>query len=89
MTIGERIGNDPLSLEDFELLGTLADQAAGSLLTVKLSEKMTKVKEQEAFRTMSAFFIHDLKNLASRLSLTWKIFRSILITRNSEMIRYR
>jgi hypothetical protein len=50
---------------------------------------MTKVKEQEAFRTMSAFFIHDLKNLASRLSLTWKIFRSILITRNSEMIRYR
>ncbi|WP_408999169.1 XrtA/PEP-CTERM system histidine kinase PrsK [Syntrophus buswellii] len=70
MTVGERIGHDPLSLEDLELLSTLADQAAGSLLTVKLSEKMRKVKEEEAFRTMSAFFIHDLKNLASKLSLT-------------------
>ncbi len=70
MTVGDRIGFGPLSLEDLELLNTLADQTAGSLLTVKLSENMRKVKELEAFQTMSAFFVHDLKNLASKLSLT-------------------
>jgi len=70
MTVSDRIGFGPLSQEDFELLSILADQAAGSLLTIKLSEKMRKVKELEAFQNMSAFFIHDLKNLASKLSLT-------------------
>ena len=70
MTVGDRIGFGPLSQEDLELLSILADQAAGSLLTIKLSEKMRNVKELEAFQTMSAFFIHDLKNLASKLSLT-------------------
>jgi signal transduction histidine kinase len=70
MTVDDRIGYGPLSIEDFELLSTLADQAAGRLLTVKLSDNMRKVKELEAFQTMSAFFIHDLKNLASKLSLT-------------------
>jgi len=74
MTISGRIGYGPLSVEDFELLSTLADQAAGSLLTIKVSENMRKVKELEAFQTMSAFFIHDLKNLASKLSLTMQNF---------------
>jgi len=70
MTVGDRIGGDPLTPEDFELLQTIADQTAGSLLTIRLSDNLRKVKELEAFQTMSAFFIHDLKNLASKLSLT-------------------
>jgi putative PEP-CTERM system histidine kinase len=35
-----------------------------------MSEQMRRAKEMEAFQTMSAFFVHDLKNLASKLSLT-------------------
>lgn len=70
MTVGEKIAGDPLSPEDFELLKTIADQASVSLMTIKLSEDLRKLKELEAFQTMSAFFVHDLKNLASKLSLT-------------------
>ncbi|MGD0625452.1 MAG: XrtA/PEP-CTERM system histidine kinase PrsK [Thermodesulfobacteriota bacterium] len=70
MTLSDRVGNEPLSSEDFDLLKTIADQTAGSLLNLKLSANLRKAKEMEAFQTMSAFFVHDLKNLASKLSLT-------------------
>jgi len=70
MTLSDRVGDDPLSVEDFDLLGTIADQAAASLLNLMLSERLREAREMEAFQTMSAFFVHDLKNLASKLSLT-------------------
>jgi putative PEP-CTERM system histidine kinase len=70
MTLSDRVGNDPLSVEDFDLLGTIADQAAASLLNLMLAERLREAKQMEAFQTMSAFFVHDLKNLASKLSLT-------------------
>jgi nitrogen-specific signal transduction histidine kinase len=62
--------NDPFSVEDYELLKTMADQTASSLLNLKLSLQYVKTKELEAFQTLSIFFLHDLKNLASTLSLT-------------------
>jgi putative PEP-CTERM system histidine kinase len=34
-----------------------------------MAEQMRQKKEMEAFQTMSSFFMHDLKNLASKLSL--------------------
>jgi putative PEP-CTERM system histidine kinase len=40
------------------------------LLNLQLSERLREVKEAEAFQTVSAFMMHDLKNLASSLSLT-------------------
>jgi putative PEP-CTERM system histidine kinase len=70
MTLGERVEYKPLSFEEIDLLKTIADQTAGSLLNLKLSEDLRKAKEMEAFQTMSAFMTHDLKNLASTLSLT-------------------
>ncbi len=70
MTLSDRVGDDPLSVEDFDLLGTIADQVAASLLNLTLSERLREAREMEAFQTMSAFFVHDLKNLASKLSLT-------------------
>jgi putative PEP-CTERM system histidine kinase len=70
MTLSDRVGDDPLSVEDFDLLGTIADQVAASLLNLMLSERLREAREMEAFQTMSAFFVHDLKNLASKLSLT-------------------
>ena len=35
-----------------------------------LAERLTQAKEMAAFQKMSAFFVHDLKNLASKISLT-------------------
>lgn len=69
MTLSEKIFYEPLTFEDSDLLKTIADQAASSLLNIRLSEYLRQVKELEAFQTMSAFFMHDLKNLASKLSL--------------------
>ena len=69
MTVSDRVKEGVLSPEDYDLLKTIADQAAANLLSLRLSEHLRQVKELEAFQTMSAFFMHDLKNLASKLSL--------------------
>ena len=70
MTVGDRATHEALSFEDHELVKTIADQAAGALLNLQLSQRLVKAKEMEVFQTLSAFFTHDLKNLASMLSLT-------------------
>jgi len=70
MTLDEKLTREDFSLEDFDLLKTIADQAAGTILNIKMTEHLSQAKEMEAFQTMSAFFVHDLKNLASKLSLT-------------------
>jgi putative PEP-CTERM system histidine kinase len=70
MTLNERVTKEPFSLEDFDLLRTISDQAAGCIHNIKITERLSLAKEMEAFQTMSTFFVHDLKNLASKLSLT-------------------
>ena len=70
VTLGERVGGDSFSVEDFELLKTITAQTAGSLLNLTLSEELRVAKEMEAFQKLSAFLLHDLKNLASTFSLT-------------------
>ena len=71
MTLNDdRVGREHLAAEDFVLLETLAAQLAASLLNLKLSARLRKAGEVEVFQTVSTFFVHDLKNLASRLSLT-------------------
>jgi putative PEP-CTERM system histidine kinase len=69
MTLSEKVFYEPLSFEELELIKTLADQAAASLLNLQLAQRLRRAKEMEAFQSMSAFFMHDLKNLASKLSL--------------------
>src|SRR5512132_3693332 len=48
----------------------MGDQIAVGLLNLRLTEDVLRAKELEAFQAISAFFIHDLKNAASTLSLT-------------------
>jgi len=70
LTLNNRITGRPFSGEDFDLLKTIADQTAGSFLNLKLSEHLREMREIEAFRNISSFMVHDLKNVASTLSLT-------------------
>lgn len=70
--IGDRIGGVPFSGQDFDLLKCIADETAASLLNTQLAKKLLQAKELEAFQTMSAFFVHDLKNAASALGLMLK-----------------
>jgi putative PEP-CTERM system histidine kinase len=66
----DRVGKAPLSLEDQDLLNAYAAHLAARVLQLRLSENLRKAQEIEAFQHVSAFFVHDLKNVASRLSLT-------------------
>jgi putative PEP-CTERM system histidine kinase len=69
LLLGDRIGGAPFTVEDFDMLRCVADQAAASLLNVQLSKRLLQGKELEAFQTMATFFVHDLKNAASTLNL--------------------
>ncbi len=69
ITLGDRVGGAFFSLQDFDLLRCVGDQVAAGLLNAQLSQKLLQAKELEAFQTMSAFFVHDLKNTASTLNL--------------------
>ncbi len=69
ISLGDRIAGVAFSLQDFEMLKCVSDHAASCLLNIQLSKKLLQAKELEAFQTMAAFFVHDLKNAASTLNL--------------------
>lgn len=68
--IGDRVRYAPMVQEDMELMRTLADQAALSFHQLRLLDRVKQAREIEAFQAMSAFLVHDLKNLSAKLSLT-------------------
>src|SRR4030095_4415497 len=68
--LADRVGGLPYTVEELDLLKCMVDQVAVSLLNLRLTEEIMRGKELEAFQAMSAFFVHDLKNAASTLSLT-------------------
>ncbi len=69
IVLGDRVGGAVFSAQDFDILKCIGDHAAASLLNVQLSQRLVQAKELEAFQTMAAFFVHDLKNAASTLNL--------------------
>jgi putative PEP-CTERM system histidine kinase len=52
-----------------DVLKTAALQAASFLAQVQASEALLEARKFEAFNRMSAFVVHDLKNLVAQLSL--------------------
>jgi putative PEP-CTERM system histidine kinase len=70
--LGDRVGGVGFSWQDFDLLKCVADQVAAGLLNAQLSQRLLQAREMEAFQTMSAFFVHDLKNTTSTLNLMLK-----------------
>ena len=68
--LADRVGATPYTVEELDLLKCMGDQIAVGLLNLRLTDEIARGKELEAFQAMSAFFVHDLKNAASTLSLT-------------------
>lgn len=67
--LADRVNGIPYTVEEMDLLKCMGDQVAANLLNLRLTEELMAAKEMEAFQTMSAFFVHDLKNTASSLNL--------------------
>ena len=69
IVLADRVRGLSYSAEEMDLLKCIGEQVAASLLKLRLTEEIMERKELEAFQTMSAFLIHDLKNAASTLGL--------------------
>ncbi len=74
ITLDDRVAKTPLEIEDLDLLHAMAEHAASNFHNLMLLEQLRKARELELFQTISAFFVHDLKNVASKLSLTMQNF---------------
>lgn len=72
LVLADRINGALYTIEELELLKCIGDQVTSVLLNLRLSDEVARAKELEAFRTMSAFFVHDLKNTAASLNLMLK-----------------
>ncbi|MCZ7636095.1 MAG: ATP-binding protein [Verrucomicrobia bacterium] len=70
ITVGDRVSGLPFEGQDLDLLKCMADQIGATFLNQRLSRRLLESKQMEAFQAMSTFFVHDLKNAASTLSLT-------------------
>jgi putative PEP-CTERM system histidine kinase len=55
-----------------DLLRTAGRQAASFLAQMKATEALLEVRKFDAFNRMSAFVVHDLKNIVTQLSLMLK-----------------
>lgn len=55
--------------EDNDLLKTAGRQAASHIAQLEAAEALTSARQFEAFNRLSAFLIHDLKNVVAQLSL--------------------
>ncbi len=67
--LADRVNGTPYTVEELDLLKCIGNQLAAGLLNLRLAEELMLAKQLEAFQTMSAFFVHDLKNVGSSLSL--------------------
>ena len=61
-----------LNWEVLDLLKTAGRQAAGYLAQMQATEALLDARKFEAFNKMSAFVVHDLKNIVAQLSLMLK-----------------
>lgn len=70
IVVADRINGALYTSEEIELLACIGDHISSTLANLRLGHEVAQGRELEAFRTMSAFFVHDLKNTASSLNLT-------------------
>ncbi|HMZ71434.1 MAG TPA: PEP-CTERM system histidine kinase PrsK [Pseudomonadales bacterium] len=58
-----------INWEDHDLLKTVGIQLANHIALVSASEELARARQFEAFNRLSAFIVHDLKNVVAQLSL--------------------
>lgn len=58
-----------LNWEDHDLLKTVGMQLANALALTRASEELAHNRQFETYHRLSAFLVHDLKNLSAQLSL--------------------
>ena len=58
-----------LNWEDWDLLKTAGRQAASYLVLLETTEALMDSRQFEAFNRLSAYVVHDLKNIVAQLSL--------------------
>lgn len=70
ITLGRVIkDNEEYIYEDYDLMKTIARQAAQAILHQRLSDEIAQAREMEAIGNVATFVVHDLKNLVATLSL--------------------
>lgn len=60
---------EAITFEDRDLLRTVGRQAASYLAFLRATEALAEARQFEAFNRLSAFLVHDLKNVVAQLSL--------------------
>jgi putative PEP-CTERM system histidine kinase len=69
LVLADRVNGTAYTGEELQLLRCIGDQITSALLNLQLANEVVEARELEAFQTMSAFFVHDLKNAAASLKL--------------------
>jgi putative PEP-CTERM system histidine kinase len=69
IVLADRVSGALYTPEEFDLLNCIGRQVSAALLNQRITHELMQAKELEAFQTMSAFFVHDLKNAVSTLNL--------------------
>ena len=68
-TLSEGLDNQPFDHDDFDLLRVIAHHVTMLILQFQLMEEWNVRAKWEAVHKFSGFYLHDLKNLASSLSM--------------------
>jgi putative PEP-CTERM system histidine kinase len=79
MLLGDRRSESGMTHEDRGLLRTMSRQAAGYLALLRASDALAEARQFDAFNRLSAFLVHDLKNVLAQL---------MLVNRNAERHRH-
>ncbi|MCL4797323.1 MAG: PEP-CTERM system histidine kinase PrsK [Bryobacteraceae bacterium] len=72
LVLADRVNGAVYTVEESLLLQCMTDQVTSVLLNLRLADQVARSRELDALQTMSAFFVHDLKNAAASLNLTLK-----------------
>lgn len=69
VTLVRSLSAQPLNWETLDLVKTAANQAASYLALEETAHALAEARQFEGFNRVSAFVVHDLKNLVAQLSL--------------------
>ncbi|MGH8603457.1 MAG: XrtA/PEP-CTERM system histidine kinase PrsK, partial [Gammaproteobacteria bacterium] len=69
IVLKQSLTRDKIDWEDSDLLKTVGKQSASYLALLHATDALAQVRQFEAFNRLSAFVVHDLKNLVAQLSL--------------------